>query len=216
MSALTFAGPAPATAARGAVMVHGRGGSALDILGLGAALALPDVAFVAPEAGGRSWWPTSFLAPSEQMEPFVESGLAAIEQGVATLKEAGLPEERIALIGFSQGACLALEYAARRGGVGQVFGLSGGLVGTGDAGGPRLEELYGFAEKRFNYDADLLGTKVWMSVHEQDPHIPLARFDQSADVLQSLGAEVRKEVAPGPGHGILQADVTALRGVLNG
>jgi pimeloyl-ACP methyl ester carboxylesterase len=129
---------APAREARmGLVLVHGRGATAEGILDLGHALALPDLALAAPQAPGMTWWPTSFLAPAAQMEPFVEQGMAAIDAAIEALAEEGLSRDRIALAGFSQGGCLALEYAARLGGLTAVFGLSAGLVGTGEADGTR-------------------------------------------------------------------------------
>jgi phospholipase/carboxylesterase len=100
----------------GLVLVHGRGATAEGILDLGHALALPDLALAAPQAPGMTWWPTSFLAPAAQMEPYVERGMAAIDAAIDALVEEGLSRDRIALAGFSQGGCLALEYAARRGG----------------------------------------------------------------------------------------------------
>lgn len=212
---LHFGGAGTASARMGLVLVHGRGGSGADILGLGKALALPDIALVAPEAPGRSWWPTSFLAPTAQMEPFVERGLAAINAAVTALVEGGLPQDRIALAGFSQGGCLALEYAARRGGLAAVFGLSAGLVGTGDAEGAASDVLYGFGPKRLDYGTDLSGRPALISVHEQDPHIPLNRAQDSAAVFEGLGADVTLQVAPGGGHGITAENVAAMRAVLN-
>jgi phospholipase/carboxylesterase len=213
---LARSGAAPGRARLGLVLVHGRGDSARGILGLAEALALPDLAAVAPEAPGNSWWPTSFLAPSTQMEPFVGRGLAAVEAAVAALEDDGLTRDRIALGGFSQGACLALEYAARiGGGFHSIFGFSGGLVGTADAGGAPTEELYGFAPKRFDYRTRLTGTPTRLSCHEQDPHIPLARVNETAEVFASLGASVSSRVKPGPGHGIDDADLATMRGLLN-
>lgn len=213
---LASAGPRPDRARAGLVMLHGRGSSAADILGLHAALGLPDIAAVAPEAPGRSWWPTSFLAPSAQMEPFVERGLAAVRDTIASLDAAGLPRGRIWLFGFSQGACLALEAYAREGdGLAGVFALSGGLVGTADAEGPAEAALYGQRPKRFDYAGRRTGD-VWLSCHRQDPHIPLARVEESAAVLERLGATVDLRLYPGAGHGVTAEDVTAVRGRLNG
>ncbi|MBF9043374.1 phospholipase [Rhodobacterales bacterium HKCCE4037] len=209
---VTLAGAAPDRARYGLVLVHGRGASAADILGLGDALGLPDIALAAPQAPDRSWWPTSFLAPTEQMEPHVLSGLSAIDAAIAAL---GLPRDRIALAGFSQGGCLALEYAARHGGMMGVFGLSAGLVGTADADGPATDALYGHGPKRFDYTTDLTSVPVHISVHERDPHIPLIRAEDSTETFRKLGAETTLVTAPGAGHGILQEDVTALRALLN-
>jgi predicted esterase len=208
-------GAAPDRARSGLVVVHGRGASAADILGLGDALALPEIALAAPQAPGRSWWPTSFLAPSAQMEPFVAQGLAAIDAAIDALVAGGLPRDRVALAGFSQGGCLALEYAARRGGVTAVFGLSAGLVGTGDGDGPATETLSGFLSKRFDYATDLSGIPALVAVHERDPHIPLARARDSAAALEALGAKVTLQVAPGAGHGVTADNVAAMRAVLN-
>jgi len=208
---------APAGRARsGMVLLHGRGGNAADILGLLDALALPEVAGIAPEAVGNSWWPTSFLAPSAQMEPFVIRGLEAVRQGVAELEGGGLPRGRIWLGGFSQGACLALEAFAREGaGLAGVFGLSGGLVGTGDAPGPQAGPGR-FGDKLFAYPGRREGARVWISVHESDPHIPLERVARSAEVLAEMGAEVGRATHPGAGHGILASDLAAMRQRLNG
>jgi predicted esterase len=209
---------APVGRARaGIVLAHGRGGSAADILGLLAHAALPDVAAIAPEAPGRSWWPTSFLAPMAQLEPFVAAGLAAFREAVARLEAEGLPRDRIWLAGFSQGACLALESFARDGaGLAGVFGMSGGLVGLGDAPGGPQPALYGHVPKRFDYPGRRDGAQVWISVHQRDPHIPLQRVQDSAAALKAMGAAVETRVYPGDGHGVMPDDLAALRGRMNG
>lgn len=210
------AGAPAGRATAGLVLLHGRGGSAADMLGLCEVLALPDLAVIAPEATGNSWWPTTFLAPSAQMEPFVLRGLAEVRAAVTDLQDAGLPRGQIWLCGFSQGACLALEAFAREGeGLAGVFGLSGGLVGTGDAPGGPQADLYGHGPKDFAYSGARTGAQVRLSVHERDPHIPLARVIRSAEVLAGMGAAVTQVIHPGAGHGILQPDVAALRGALN-
>ncbi|MBE3638081.1 alpha/beta hydrolase [Mangrovicoccus algicola] len=209
-------GAGPARARHGLVLIHGRWASAASILPLGEGLGLPDLALAAPEAEGNSWWPTSFLAPQANMEPCLPAALAAVEAAIAALEEGGLPRHRIALAGFSQGACLALEYVARRGGaLAAVFACSGGLVGTGDAGGPPLPELYGNPDKLFAYQTDLGGLPVRISNHLEDPHIPMARVRRSAEVLAALGADVTVETEPGSHHGVLAGDVTAMRRAFN-
>jgi phospholipase/carboxylesterase len=201
----------------GIVLAHGRGASAADILQLMEGLGLPDVAAVAPEAPGNSWWPVSFLSPHAQLEAHVARGIAAMVAAVGVLEADGIARENIWLGGFSQGACLALETFARQGdGLAGVFGLSGGLVGTGDAEGWPDALLYGHSAKRFDYGGRREGSKVWLSVHAQDPHIPLKRAEESAFVLQGMGAEVQCQVYPGPGHSILAADVARMRGWLQG
>jgi predicted esterase len=208
-------GRTPSQADFALVLLHGRGAGARDIMGLGEALALPDIAMAAPEAPGLSWWPTSFLAPAAQMEPFVQAGLDAIRAAIATFEAAGLPRARIGLLGFSQGGCLAAEYLAREGsGLGFGFILSGGLVGTEDKGEP-LADLYGFADKALDYDTNLQNLHLYSSCHEADPHIPHKRFADSSDVLRGLGAEVTQRSKPGAGHGIDENDVAAIRRALN-
>jgi predicted esterase len=197
-------------------MLHGRGGSAADILSLADHAAIPDVARIAPEAAGNSWWPTSFLAPSEQMEPFVARGLAAVRGAVAELEAGGLDRGRIWLLGFSQGACLALEAFARGGaGLAGVIAMSGGLVGTADAEGGPSDALYRHRPKAFGYAGSRAGADVWISCHERDPHIPLARVGESAAVLKGMGATVETRLYPGAGHGVMQDDIAAIRARLN-
>lgn len=212
---LSFGGASAGSARMGLVLVHGRGGTAADILGLGDALGLPDIALVAPQAPGQSWWPTSFLAPRAQMEPFVERGIGAVEDAIAALEADGLPRQKIAVAGFSQGGCLALEYGARQGKVAAVFGLSAGLIGTADAEGTPEDSLYGFGPKAFDYGTRLDGIPVLIGVHERDPHIPLARAEKSSRVFEELGADVTLQVAPGAGHSVTADAVSAMRTVLN-
>lgn len=203
----------PENARAGLVLAHGRGADAADILGLWQAARLPDVAALAPEALGRSWWPTSFLAPSAQIEPFVTRGVAAMEEAVGRFEAEGIPRSRIWLAGFSQGAGLALETFARKGeGLAGVLAFSGGLIGTGDAGTTADLALYGFADKTFAYPGRRDGAKVWISVHERDPHIPLARAQRSSEVLAAMGATVETAVWPGAGHGMLPRDLEVLQG----
>jgi phospholipase/carboxylesterase len=204
-------------ATAGIVALHGRGGQASDMGGLlDQAGVLPALAAALPEAPGRSWWPTSFLAPSAQIEPCVAAGIAAALEAVATLEGEGIPRDRIWLMGFSQGACLALETFARAGqGLAGVFGFSGGLTGTGDAGGGPQPALYGHGAKRFDYAGRRPG-HVWLSCHARDPHIPLARVEETALVLSGMGASVETLIHPGAGHGLAAADLTALRRHLQG
>lgn len=179
-------------------------------------LALPDAAFLAPAAAGGSWWPASFLAPLGANEPGLSSGLGVFRTLIGQLQDSGIGTDRIVLMGFSQGACLALEYAARSGHVFRgVVGLSGGLVGTSEAGGPTTDALYGHAPKRFDYDTLLPGSSVFLGCHERDPHIPLARVLESEMVFERLGSAVTLKVLPGTGHGIVEEEVRTLRGLYN-
>jgi predicted esterase len=207
----------PVSGARtGIVLAHGRGGSAGDILGLLAHAGLPEVAAIAPEAPGGSWLPTSFLAPQAVIGPHADRAVAAMTEAIGVLEAEGIPRDAIWLGGFSQGACLALEAFARAGeGLAGVLGFSGGLVGTGDAGTAPDEALYGHAGKRFDYPGRRDGARVWLSVHERDPHIPLARARESADALTALGAQVTTRIYPGQGHGVMRDDLEQLGLLLN-
>jgi phospholipase/carboxylesterase len=200
----------------GMVLLHGRGSSPFDMLQIVHILDLPTLAVVAPEAPGRSWWPTSFLAPTAVMEPPLAAAMAEVRFAVQALREEGLTDNRIWLAGFSQGAVLALEFFAREGrGLAGVFAMSGALIGTGDAPGGPEAELYGHADKTFDYPVKSKAAKVWISVHSQDPHIPLARAKQSAEVLKRLGADVKLHVEPGQGHSVLEADFDRMRALLS-
>ena len=196
----------------GMVLLHGRGSSPFDMLQIVNILDLSTLAVVAPEAPGQSWWPTSFLAPTAVIEPPLAAALAEVRFAVQALREEGLADRRIWLAGFSQGAVLALEAFAREGeGLAGVFAMSGGLIGTGDAKGGPKAELYGNSDKTFDYPGKRRGAKVWISVSERDPHIPLARARASGDVLQTLGARVQLHVEPGQGHTVVQADFDQMR-----
>lgn len=210
------AGAPLARARLAVVMAHGRGGAPEDMLALAERLALPDVAYLAPEAPGRSWWPRSFLEPLAGNEPWLSSALAAFGRATDGLAAEGFGPARVVLMGFSQGACLALEFAARRGGAWRgVFGLSGGLLGAGEAGGPPRDDLYGRSEKRFDYPNRLDGASVFLGCHARDPHIPLARVRESERTFRQLGAEVEVELHAGAGHGVVASELRRLRAALN-
>jgi phospholipase/carboxylesterase len=211
-------GGAPAhRAGAGLVMLHGRGGTAADMLAFAESLGLPDLAVIAPEAPGRMWWPVSFLASTADLAPWLERALASVSGAVEALVEEGLTRPAISIFGFSQGACLALEFAARHGrGLGPVFGLSGALIGTGDAPGDPRTELFGHRPKRFDYVTRLDGLTIDMSCHARDPHIPLVRFEESANVLRRLGGVVTHRIYEGAAHVLTWDDVASLRRHLNG
>jgi phospholipase/carboxylesterase len=210
------AGAPASRATAGVVMLHGRGGSAGDILQVLSHAGLPDVAAIAPQAPGQSWWPTSFLAPVAQMQSFMIAGVGAATTALRALEAEGIPRNRLWLLGFSQGACLALETFARAGeGLAGVFAFSGGLVGTADAGGPSAA-LYGHADKVLDYPGRRDGARVWLSVHDRDPHIPLQRVTDTATALRNMGAAVDLRRYPGAGHGVMQDDIFALRAALTG
>src|SRR5918992_960753 len=180
------------------VMVHGRGGSADDILTLSGEVSVPGFVYLAPQAAGNSWYPHSFLSPIAQNEPGISSGLAAIAGVLETIERAGIPAERAMLLGFSQGACLSLEFtarAARR--YGGIVGLSGGLIGPD--GTPR------------GYSGSLAGTPVFLGCSDVDPHIPEARVIETATVLRRLGGNVDMRIYPDMGHTINADEIEAVR-----
>ncbi len=197
------AGRPPGEAAGAVVMVHGRGGSAEDILTLAGELRRPDLAYLAPQAAGHTWYPYSFLAPFEQNEPGLTSGLGFLTRLLARLEEEGIPAGRTVLLGFSQGACLSTEFAARNAQrFGGVIGFSGGLIGP--PGTPR------------DYAGSFAGTPVFLGCSDRDPHIPRERVDETAEVLGRMGAEVTERIYPGLGHTVIEDELEHARRILAG
>ncbi len=200
--AVLHAGEQPGATAAAVVMIHGRGASAEDILGLAGAFERPDLAYLAPQAAGGSWYPQRFIAPLAANEPWLSSALGRIEALLSYLGEAGVAPERTVLLGFSQGACLALEYAARNARrYGGLAGLSGGLIGPD--GTPR------------DYPGSLAGTPVFLGCSDVDFHIPKARVLESAEVLRRMGGEVDARLYPGMGHLVNQDEIDAVRAILD-
>ena len=185
------------------ILVHGRGGSAEDLLALGAELRRPEFAYLAPQAAGQSWYPYSFLAPIPQNEPWLSSALELLGDLVAHVEGGGIPAERIVLLGFSQGACLSTEFAARNARrYGGIVAFSGGLIGP--PGTPR------------EYPGSLAGTPVFLGCSDRDPHIPRERVDESAEVLKKMGAAVTERIYPGMGHTVNEDELDFVRGLLEG
>ena len=183
------------------VIVHGRGDSAEGILGLAPLLQAPGVAFLAPQAAGRTWYPHSFLAPIHANEPHLTSALRTLERALAAVQGAGIPPERTVLAGFSQGACLATEYTARHARrYGAVLGFSGGLIGPD--GTPR------------DYAGSLAGTPVFLGCSDVDAHIPKDRVEETASVLARLGGSVDARIYPGMGHTINDDEIEAARALV--
>jgi phospholipase/carboxylesterase len=195
---------APLTRARAAaILVHGRGSTAEDILGLADEFAQDDIAYLAPQAPGGSWYPYSFLAPLEQNEPHLSRALATLGAALDQVAREGFTPERVALIGFSQGGCLALEYVARNAKrYGAVAGLSAGVIGP--PGTPR------------NYAGSLDGTPVFLGCSDIDSHIPLARVHESRDVLGRMGAAVNERIYPGMGHTVNSEEIEHVSRLLAG
>ena len=194
---------APLAEARAAmVLAHGRGASAQDMIGFARELDRPAFACFVPEAAGRAWYPYSFREKLERNQSHLNSALRLVKGIVGRIGGAGIPPERTVLVGFSQGACLVLEFAARNAQrYGGVAGLSGGLIGPD--GTPR------------DYAGSLDGTPVFLGCSDVDPHIPKRRVDETEAVLAGLGARVSKRIYPGLGHTINQDEIAAVRAMLD-
>jgi predicted esterase len=205
--ARVLAAGAPLAGARAAtILLHGRGGSADDIASLATVLAVDRMAYLVPEATGHTWYPQRFIAPLAANEPWLGSALAVVGALVAQARAAGIAESRIAIAGFSQGACLALEFAARTPArYGAVLAFSGGLIGPPE--GPRLPPPAG---------RTLGGTPVFLGCGDHDGHIPVASVEASAAVLQALGGVVDTRIYPGMGHTINPDEIAAARALLAG
>jgi len=190
------AGPAIDEALAAIVFVHGRGASAEDMLDLYERLEVPWCAAIAPRAPGNTWYPHSFLAPLEANQPYLDLSLAHLDSVVKDLTSRGISMKRIAFLGFSQGACLSVEFAARfPRPYGAVIGLTGGLIGP--AGTPR------------DYPGTLHGTAVFLGAGDPDPHVPFTRVQETRHVLSAMGASVELRRYPGMGHTINEDELDA-------
>jgi predicted esterase len=198
---LLTSGPAPEDADAAIILLHGRGGTAASMLSLLARLQLANVAALAPQAADNSWYPQSFLAPIDSNQPKLDSALRRIDALVAELLARGVTSDRIAILGFSQGACLTSEYTARHPRrYGAIMPLTGGLVGP--PGTPR------------RYTGSLEGTPVFMGTSDPDPHVPFERVQETAEVLEKLGGVVELRRYPGMPHTINEDELLACRALL--
>lgn len=196
-------GPSPKSARLVAILLHGRGASAEDILGLGDQFGARDIAYVAPRAAGSTWYPHSFLAPIAENEPWLGSALRVVAGIVEDLAQQGVPPERLAVMGFSQGACLTLEFAARQARrYAAIVAFTGGLIGP--PGTPRC------------YSGDFAGTPIFIGSSDVDPHVPLERVQESTAVLRRMGAAVDERIYPRMGHTINADELNAADALLAG
>jgi predicted esterase len=195
------AGPALPDARLVAILLHGRGATAADILTLSQAFSVEDVAYLAPQAASSTWYPHSFLAPVPQNEPWLSSSLRVIARLVEDLGQQGLSAERVVLMGFSQGACLTLEFAARYARrYAAVAAFSGGLIGP-----PGTSR---------NYDGLFDGTPVFLGCSDTDPHIPVGRVRESASVFRRMGAVVDERIYPHMAHTVNADEIEAVNALL--
>lgn len=194
-------GPEPSAARLTVILLHGRGGSAGDMIGLAKLFRVDDVAYLAPQAAGSTWYPHSFLAPLADNEPGLSSGLRVIGGLVSVLGEQGVAPQRIAILGFSQGACLGLEFAARHARrYAALVGLSGGLIGPP---GTLLDSSGSFE-----------ATPVFLGCSDVDPHVPLSRVHESAAVFRRRGAVVDERIYSRLGHTVIRDEIDAVRALL--
>ncbi|PGF15794.1 phospholipase [Natrinema sp. CBA1119] len=186
------------------VLTHGRGATARGMIQIADDVGREGVAFLAPQAARQTWYPNSFLEPVEQNEPGRSSGLQAISDAIGEATDAGIPTERIMLMGFSQGACLASEFVARNPQrYGGLAALSGGLIGEDIDPDDYLEN-----------DPDLEETPVFLGCSDVDPHIPEERVHETADVLESMHADVTKRLYEGMGHGVNEDELEFVSGMV--
>jgi phospholipase/carboxylesterase len=198
---VVYAGADLATEKKALIMLHGRGAQAEDMLGLANHLKITDFALVAPHAAGNSWYPYSFIAPVAQNEPWLSTSLQLVAETISAIVERGISTEHIYLLGFSQGACLTLEFAARNAmRYGGIIAFTGGLIG---------QEI-----NRMNYHGNFLETPVFIGTSDLDFHVPVQRVDASAEILTAMGAVVTKKVYKNMGHTINQDELLFANSIL--
>lgn len=176
------------------IMIHGRGASAQDILSLATHLNVTDYALLAPQATNSTWYPYSFMVPAQQNQPWLDSALELIKELVRDIKEQGIPTANIYILGFSQGACLALEFGARNATrYGGIAAFTGGLIGD------MIDPL--------NYSGDFNQTPVFIGTGDPDPHVPMERVNDSAAILREMNADVTLKVYSGKPHSVSQEEI---------
>jgi predicted esterase len=184
------------------ILVHGRGATADSMLTLGDVLPHEDMAYLAPQAAGHTWYPNRFLAPLMSNEPWLSSALSAIDDLLRQIAAAGIPAERTVLLGFSQGGCLALEYAVRHPRrYGGLIGLSAGLIGPAGTTWPE--------------SGSFEGTPAFLGCSDVDVHVPAARVHESTAVLQRLRAIVTTVIYPGMDHTVTAEELAQVQAILS-
>ena len=176
------------------IMLHGRGANAEDILGLAGHLAVKDYSLIAPDATNHTWYPYSFMAKPEDNEPWLSSALDLVNEIVTDLENRSIPAENIYFLGFSQGACLTLEYTARHAKkYGGIVAFTGGLIG---------DRIY-----PENYKGNFEGTPVFIGTSDPDPHVPVSRVNETTSIFEDMDALVIKKIYRDMGHTINQDEI---------
>ncbi|WP_152040539.1 alpha/beta hydrolase [Salinigranum salinum] len=198
-----YAGAPLRVADTAVVALHGRGATAESVLRLADEFHRHGVASVAPQAHRNRWYPRSFLAPIDANEPDLSSAIAAVDATVDDVIDAGVPPERVVVVGFSQGGCLAAEYVARHPRrYGGLVVLSGGLIGPEGT--------------TFEHTGDLAGTPVFLGCSDVDPHVPVERVHESRDVFERLGGDVTERIYPGMAHTVNDDEIAFVRTLIEG
>lgn len=198
---VAFSGVPLSEAKKAIIMLHGRGASAESIISLNDHLKIDDAAIIAPQATNSSWYPYSFMAPDQDNQPALNSALQVIDDVVKDILASGIVLNQIYFLGFSQGACLALEYTTRNADAyGGVIAFTGGLIGQ------TINSL--------NYTADFKGTPILITTGDPDPHVPMSRIYESVEVLERLNAKVELKVYKGRPHTIQMEEIELAKGYL--
>jgi predicted esterase len=199
---LIRAGLSLAESGRAAIMIHGRNASPQNILDLMPRLERPGFSYLAPAAANNTWYPLSFLAELERNEPYVTSAIRRLDQVVGDVVAAGVPRERVVLLGFSQGACLAAEFACRHATrYGGLVLFSGGLIGPPGT--------------TWHRSGSFEGTPIFLGCSDVDAHVPRSRVDESAEVFARMGADIVERIYPGMGHLVSDDEVAQAQAVMD-
>lgn len=183
------------------IMLHGRGGNAKDILSLSGHLNVNDFALLAPEATNNTWYPFSFLAPPQQNEPWLSSALNLVKEILDELHAKSISYENIYLLGFSQGACLTLEFAARNARqYGGIVAFTGGLIG---------DKIY-----MENYKGNFNETPVFIGSSDPDSHVPVQRVNETSAILKRMNANITRKIYQGMGHTISEDEIDTVNEII--
>jgi phospholipase/carboxylesterase len=176
------------------IMLHGRGATAQDILPLASSLNVKDFTLIAPQATNNTWYPYSFLMPPAENEPWLSSALNMLKELLNHLYSKGVRSENIYFTGFSQGACLTLEFVARNAGkYGGIAAFTGGLIG---------DKIY-----RENYRGEFQNTPIFIGTSNPDPHVPVERVYATSNILKEMNAAVTEKIYVNMGHTIIQNEI---------